>query len=177
VGFWCALQKNEVRTRPVSEREAVAPGDRQVCLTHFFSAVKRAAPGRTYQRIAASDTRFVQPVCRRGRDGSGICLPCSKLSCIKIARSRAVRDRCPSPNLRSSSPFHLCTGLDSSLPTPAPQLNGRHPFSLSRHRARFSSNGTVPPFNRLLRGNDVMCVAINPQRHITGSELSSAFGA
>jgi hypothetical protein len=36
---------------------------------------------------------------------------------------------------------------------------------------------TLSPFNRLLRGNDVMCVAINPQRHITGSELSSAFGA
>ena len=30
---------------------------------------------------------------------------------------------------------------------------------------------------RLLRGNDVVWVAINPQRHITGSELSSAFGA
>jgi hypothetical protein len=34
---------------------------------------------------------------------------------------------------------------------------------------------TLPPFNRLPRGNDVMCVAINQQRHITGSE--PAFGA
>jgi hypothetical protein len=38
-----------------------------------------------------------------------------------------------------------------------------------RHRATFN--------RLLLRGNDVMCIAINPQRHITGSELSSAFGA
>jgi len=29
----------------------------------------------------------------------------------------------------------------------------------------------------LLRGNGIICVVINPQRHITVSELSSAFGA
>jgi hypothetical protein len=31
--------------------------------------------------------------------------------------------------------------------------------------------GTLPPFNRLLRGNDVKCVTINRQRHITAASL------
>jgi len=36
--------------------------------------------------------------------------------------------------------------------------------------------GTLPPFNGSLRGNDVKCVTIERQRHITASELASAFG-
>jgi hypothetical protein len=36
--------------------------------------------------------------------------------------------------------------------------------------------GTLPPSDGLPRENGVMRVAINSQRHITGSELSSAFG-
>jgi hypothetical protein len=37
--------------------------------------------------------------------------------------------------------------------------------------------GTLPPFDRLLRGNDVKCVTMNPQRHITAASLLPLPGA
>jgi hypothetical protein len=37
--------------------------------------------------------------------------------------------------------------------------------------------GTLPPFDRLLRGNDVKCVTIERQLHITAATLLPLSGA
>jgi len=47
--------------------------------------------------------------------------------------------------------------------------------ALPRNNETNAPPGTVPPFNRLLRGNDVVGVAINPQRHVSRSELFFRF--
>jgi hypothetical protein len=48
---------------------------------------------------------------------------------------------------------------------------------MGQFRAKKFLIGTLSPFDRSLRGNDVKCVTIERQRNITASELASDFGA